>query len=294
MKSSATNPERCEVRRSRPLLGTFVEIRAATDDLATANIAINRAFARIARVQALMSPFEPTSDVSRINALAPRQSIRVHAWTWRVLALAQTLSRATDGAFDITAGADTACNWRDLELRTRRRVRCRRRLRLDLGGIAKGFAVDRAIDALRAAGVARGVVNAGGDLRVFGPEAEPIWVRHPAALGCGVPVGNLRDGACATSANYLDARGRGRLRNPTHGSLWIGRGSVSVQAPTCVVADALTKVVAVLGPQRAAAILARYSATALALSLDGVMTTENGGRATRARPRSSEEVRRAA
>ncbi len=292
--SSATNPERGEIRRSRPLLGTFVEIRAVADDVATVNTAVNRAFTQIARVQALMSPFEPTSDVTRINVAAPQQNVRVHAWTWRVLVVAQALSRETHGAFDVTAGAGTAGGWRDLELRSGRRVCCRRRLRVDLGGIAKGFAVDRAIDALRTAGVRAGVVNAGGDLRVFGPDAEPIWIRHPAALDCGVWVGNLRNGACATSANYLDQRGRGRLRNPARGRLWIGRGSVSVQARTCVMADALTKVVAGLGPQRSVGILRRYSATTLTLSPDGFVSTEDGERATCARPRSSEEVRHAA
>lgn len=292
--SSATKTERGEIRRSRPLLGTFVEIRATADDVVTANSAVNRAFAQIARVQALMSPFEPTSDVSRINAAPPRQSIRVHGWTWRVLAAAQTLSRDTDGAFDLTAGADAPSDWRDLELRTGRGVCCRRRLRVNLGGIAKGFAVDRAIDALRTGGVSAGVVNAGGDLRVFGPDAEPILVRHPAALDCVVAVGSLRDGACATSANYLDSRGRGRLQSFTGGRLWLGRGSVSVQARTCVMADALTKVIAVLGPKRAAGILARYSATALTISPDGVVSTEKGELAAHARPRSPKEVRHAA
>ncbi len=142
-------------------------------------------------------------------------------------------------------------------------VRFRVPLIVDLGGIAKGFAVDRAIDALAAHGVTGGVVNAGGDLRVFGSRAVPIHVR--GLDGRLAHAGDLADGACATSiggsggggparvpAALVDARAR-RLVDDAR--------VFTVVAPTCLVADALTKVVATGGAD-VDALLASFGAAA--------------------------------
>jgi thiamine biosynthesis lipoprotein len=263
---------RSSVARMRPLLGTFVEIRVTGLRAAAAEAAIVRAFRAIEQVQARMSPHDPASDVARINATRRGGTVVVHPWTWRVLTAAQALSRATDGEFDVTlrgGGAPRSHgDWRSLELRPGRRVGLRQRVTIDLGGIAKGFAVDRAVDVLRRSRATGIVVNAGGDLRVCGIEAVPVVVRHPAVPHMLLPLATLRQGAVATSANYLDPKGRGRLQRRA-GRAWIGRGSVSVQARTALAADALTKLVAAIGPLRARPILRRYGATALALQCDG-------------------------
>ncbi len=277
-----------ELRRARPLLGTLVEIRARGVAPAT----LDAAFAAVARVHARMSPHEPASDVARLNRARAGETLRIDAWTWRVLAAAQRLAEKSHGVFDVTiaqsstgvppagcttAGADAcatrAGDWRDLVLLPRPRVRVARPLRLDLGGIAKGFAVDRALAILRAAGATSGVVNAGGDLRVFGAAAERVVVRHPAAPGRLIPLALLRAGALATSANYFDAPRAARLRRPDGRRLWLGRGSVSVRAPTCLLADALTKIVAAIGPRRAEPLLRAHRASALVLTRDGRICT---------------------
>ncbi len=255
-----------ELRRARPLLGTIVEI--TVPDRKCACAAIERAFAVIARVQALMSAHDESSDLGRLHRARIGVPVSVHPWTWRVLAKARAIGRRTGGAFDpVVAGRLAVANgglppWRgsarggdarfaDLELLGEDRVRLRRRLRIDLGGIAKGFAVDRAVAVLRAARLEFGLVNAGGDLRAFGPRAWPVHVRHPGAPGCLVSLGSLRNGAVATSAPYFsEVRASGRrvvsaLIDPTDGRCITGAISATVFARTCLAADALAKAVLV-------------------------------------------------
>jgi thiamine biosynthesis lipoprotein len=149
-------------------------------------------------------------------------------------------------------------------------VRYARPLCVDLGGIAKGYAVDVAIAALRAHAVTSARVNAGGDLRVIGPEAEPVHVRTGGPNGVLMPLASVVDGAVATSA-FAGARRRvaGRwitpLIDPRPGLPVMSTRTVSVIAPTCMVADALTKVVALRGAAASPA-LARHDAAAIILS----------------------------
>ena len=174
------------VRRARPSLGTFVEITARGNNEAKLHDAIGRAFNAIARVDRLMSFHRADSDVSNINLEAFQRKVTVDPWTWQVLRAAQKLSHQTDGIFDITVARKlmqwkylprryrnvSKGNWRDIVLEKNCTVRFRQPVIIDLGGIAKGFAVDRAVKALKCAGLRSGVVNAGGDLRVFGLKSE--------------------------------------------------------------------------------------------------------------------------
>ena len=164
-------------------------------------------------------------------------------------------------------------NWRDIVLEKNSTVRFRQRVIVDLGGIAKGFAVDRAVKALKCAGVRSGVVNAGGDLRVFGLKSELVHLRRPAKPMRPAGAIKLRERAMATSGIYFAQRRRG---SAMVSSLLNGRTcrcsrkliSVSVAAPVCMIADALTKIVFVLRGEIFA--LARpYHADALLLEGDG-------------------------
>jgi thiamine biosynthesis lipoprotein len=236
------------VRRARPLLGTLVEVGVVgRDDRAHAWIAA--AFDAVAEVQARLSRFDPESDVARFNALLDGAAIElVSTDTRTVLRACAALRDASDGAFDVSLGS-AAHGWR---LDGARLVKTDARTRLDLGGIGKGHAVDRAIEALGGAGARAGWVNAGGDLRVFGL-ALPIELRDESAGGTR-RFGTLEGGAFATSRFGPDARSplAGRPR-ATH---------VSVAAPTCLLADALTKVVAVSGDAHHP-LLARAGAVAI-------------------------------
>lgn len=258
-----------EVRRARPLLGTLVEITAAGESQAAVMRAIDAGFAAVTKVEALMSFHDRHSELSRLNRLAHRTALRVHPWTWDVLRCAQRISRATDGLFDISIGRElvrmgylprpsgarrnVTGSFRDIELLPGHRIHFRRPLCIDLGGIAKGYAVDCAVAHLHASGAASGMVNAGGDLRAFGALPRRVHLRDPANPGTLISFADLTSGALATSAAYFSrARWRGRTVTPlVHGRRRHSADrafSVSVAAPTCMLADALTKVALLKGP----------------------------------------------
>jgi thiamine biosynthesis lipoprotein len=155
-----------------------------------------------------------------------------------------SLRRAVGRAATRNASADAPATFRDVRLLDGKRIAFLRPLWLDLGGIAKGYAVDRALARLRLAGAKAGCVNAGGDLRVFGPAPEPVLLRS-AARGGEVPVLMLEGGALATSAaedasDDTDRSGLvldGQTRAPVT-SGW----TAAVVARSAWLADALTKV----------------------------------------------------
>src|SRR5262249_11565955 len=159
--SGCTAVASASIHRARPLLGTIVEMTVIGPARAGLDAAADAAFAAIAKVHRLMSFHEPTSEVSRLNRAATARPVRVDAWTWDVIATAVELARRSGGAFDITVApllqaagllpADAA-RARDaapaphdaIEPLPGHRIRFRHpATRIDLGGIAKGFAVDR-------------------------------------------------------------------------------------------------------------------------------------------------------
>ncbi|MGC8731253.1 MAG: FAD:protein FMN transferase [Halothiobacillaceae bacterium] len=211
------------IRRIRPLLGTFVEIHARAPAV-LAETGIEAAFSAIDEVQRQMSFFDPDSDLSRINLHAWRKPVAVNPSTFRVLLLARHVARNSRGLFDFSVGGRLVRTgrlpdhgfptldeegWDALQLLPRLRVRLKRPVIITLDGIAKGFAVDEAVHALLAHGVTRGVVNAGGDLRLFGPDPMPIAVRE--ASGAISPLGSFRNTAMATSAVGLSLEDQARF-----------------------------------------------------------------------------------
>ena len=266
-------PAFASARRARPLLGTFVEITAAGASRSDLDAAIDGAFQAAADVHRLMSPREPGSDVSRLNREASGRAVSVHPWTYEVLRVAVELHEASGGVFDVTVPTHEM-GGRDVELLPGHRVRRgRREARIDVGGIAKGFAVDRAVDCLRDHGVPQGVVNAGGDLGAFGPDPHVIHIRDPRDPRFVLCHVELRNGALASSGGFFDpvqSSGAGvtGVIDPRTRTAARGVRGATVRAPSCVVADALTKIVMVLG-EPAASLLAHYGANALFVSAPG-------------------------
>ncbi|HEY7168746.1 MAG TPA: FAD:protein FMN transferase [Candidatus Binatia bacterium] len=273
-----------EIRRARPLLGTLVEIGA---EGANAAAGIEAAFGEIETIHRLMSFHEENSDVSRINRARPGEILRIDHRTYEVLRCAQEMSRLSSGAFDVTVGgrlveegflprpANTAsfdgeASFHDLVLLPDSSITLTRRAWIDLGGIAKGCAVDQGVRALNKHGVGSGIVNAGGDLYVFGV-SQPIHIRHPANPSLLFPLGAITDLAVASSSGcfadggekpepLVDGRRRACMR-------W--KHGITVIASLCMIADALTKVVR-LAPRRAPMILAHFSARAVIVAENGV------------------------
>lgn len=268
------------VERLRPLLGTFVAIRAQSSAASTqiqVDDAVEAAFRTIARVDRLMSFHQSDSDIGRLNRSRGGRVLRVHRWTFQVLKEAQLLWQWSQGLFDCNVGGmlirrellpgsagrpmrsplGQAVSFKQSSI-----VKLNTFVRIDLGGIAKGFAVDRAVDVLRAYGMESGSVNAGGDLRVFGDEPQVIWGRNPDHPTQVQMMGSLTNGAIATSGSYFAPTKWGNKHMSaivdTKRARFVAMSqSVSVIARTCMHADALTKIAAVKG--RLPARLTRYA-----------------------------------
>lgn len=247
------------VQRMRPLLGTFVEIQATgSQSIERIHQALDAAFSEIERVGRLMSVQSSTSDLGRLNR--SRAAISIHPWTARVIRLALNLAVRSAHRFNPTVGGLLVDSGRypapetpyvrrgtaDDILLSGCRIERRRPVLLTLDGIAKGWAVDRALARLRSSGLTAALVNAGGDWRCFGPP-RPILRDTPSGR---VHLGLLERGACATSSAGLDP-------DCFPAELVIDvpdrqKGTWTVIAPQAWLADALTKVAANTPPQEAA------------------------------------------
>jgi FAD:protein FMN transferase len=248
------------VCRLRVALGTLVAVEAEAGTESAASAALESAFHAVAEVDAAMHPTRAGSSVARVNRARPGTRIEIDPATHQLLQLSRRLHQLSDGVFDpcvpeLPGGFD------DLELSAAADepwVRCRVPLALDLGGIAKGHAVDRAVEALRQAGAHAGLVNAGGDLRVFGGDCQTVFVRR---AGHGARPMALHDTALAVSD--LEAR----ERPPEHRGYYVRkaqavtpRGYAAVLAPSAAVADALTKCLLLCRQATARAALAAFGA----------------------------------
>jgi thiamine biosynthesis lipoprotein len=273
-----------EVRRCRPLLGTFVEIAADGLNRVRLQNAVNHAFAVVERIHRLMSVHDEDSELSLVNREALNRPVIVSRETFALLRRGKRMASESSGAFDYTVAPTLARwqllpaalkrkqpgDWRSVELSAPRQVIFLHPLAIDLGGIAKGFAVDEAIRVLRKHGVVSALVNAGGDLRAFGRKASAIRLRHPARPRSFARTIVLRESALATSSPCFTERNwRGghvsHLVRPCDGTAVTGCISVTVRARECWLADALTKVI-LNAPKLAENILARHGAEAFVLT----------------------------
>jgi thiamine biosynthesis lipoprotein len=280
------------VRDERLAMGSLLRLSAWTSDEAAARAAFAAVFAEFDRLEGLLSVWRPGSDVVRLNEAAGRAPVPVHEDTRRVLAAAREVSEWTDGAFDVTFGA-LAEVWRfdhdqdnrvpsAAEISARQPLVDYRRVRIDdgpgtgfieragmrvhLGGIGKGFAVDRAAARLREAGLHDFMIQAGGDLYVAGTNGGPPW-----RLGIQDPRGpadslfatiDLADATLSTSGDYerffeRDGVRYHHLLDVRTGQPARGCRSVTIVARRALVADGLSTGVFVLGPERGLALVER-------------------------------------
>ena len=263
------------LRRCRPLLGTFVEVAATGVDLS----AIDAAFAAVARVHAAMSFHDEASDLALIRNAPVGTMVTVATDTITVLRLAINLHHRSQGLFEVAIGSQLVADGllpppagyaaailtgtsADIEIIDDQRLICHRPLLIDLGGIAKGHAVDCAVQVLTAAGAEQAIVNAGGDLYVIGATPQRIYLR--GTNGQADAAIDIADAALASSGPLAVAApgagpphyGRNRLR--------LAAGNpVTVIAETCIIADAMTKI-ALAEPELAAAMLAELGGAIIA------------------------------
>lgn len=277
------------VRRARPFLGTLVEITAWRGKACRLEQAVECAFGALERIHRLMSYHEPGSDVSRLNR-AGKVPVVVHEWTYSVLQTSSELQHQSKGLFNIAVAptlerlgllprsVERSRQPADLgqegavELFAGNRARLRAQgSRIDLGGIAKGFAVDQAIGVLREHGVLSGLVNAGGDLAGFGPHEHLIAIRDPRDPARLLARTALRDAALASSGLHFGFFGRSQhcsIIDPRAKQPVTAISGASVRAASCTIADALTKVVMLVGTA-ASDVLDGYGASALFVTTTG-------------------------
>ncbi len=242
--------------RCQPNLGTYVEVIVSgdvnEDELISAS---NAAFLKIKLVQSLMSFHDEESELTRINRYAAREPVPISLETKFVLEQALWLSEKTDGLFDITVAPKLVASkalpnhnfdlsptgtWRDIVI-IDNEVRFTKPLLLDLGGIAKGYAVDQAINAVDDS--INITVNAGGDLRMRPWRGNQVEVRHPRSPHSESIQIQMKNRAVATSATYYSENGVVIVSKEPSASINPNENiSVSVFAKDCLLADALTKV----------------------------------------------------
>ncbi len=242
--------------RCQPNLGTYVEISVSGDVSEDELIfASNAAFLKIKLVQSLMSFHDEESELTRINRYAAREPVPISLETKFVLEQALWLSEKTDGLFDITVAPKLVASkalpnhnfdlsptgtWRDIVI-IDNEVRFTKPLLLDLGGIAKGYAVDQAINAVDDS--INITVNAGGDLRMRPWRGNQVEVRHPRSPHSESIQIQMKNRAVATSATYYSENGVVIVSKEPSASINPNENiSVSVFAKDCLLADALTKV----------------------------------------------------
>ena len=278
-------------RRTLPVMGTIADLAVVHRDVRHAEGAIDAAFAELRRVEATMSRFLPVSEVGTVNRLAAGVPVTVSAPTRDVIAAALAWAHASHGAFDPAIGRVVEL-WdvthrqsppeggrvtrfagrqlhRHVQLATEKGAPAvylaDPDIHLDLGGIAKGYAVDRAVDALRAWGITDAMVNVGGDLYALGsaPGGDPwrVGIQDPADASAIIGMLDVRDRAVATSGDYeqffryrgvryhhlMDPATAAPRQSPAH--------SVTIEAASCMDADAAATAVFGMSDAQARSVL---------------------------------------
>ena len=308
-----------EARESRPqgVMGTSCRLVAIAPrgqgDLAER--ALVAAEAELRRVEALMSTWIEVSELSVANA-APAGPLDLSSDTQSVLESARRHHRLSEGAFDITCGpvvalwreasesgelpdeesladARAASSWDLVEVGEAGFAKLRAGVRFDVSGNAKGYGIDRAIDALREAGAVGGLVDVGGDIRVFGrPPLSERWLVELRDPGGGGAIAEIpvREGAVCTSGDYarplvIGDRSYSHIIDPRTSRPVEATPSVTVLAPTTIEADSWATALSVLGPEG----LGR-----LPVGHEALILVEDGGvlkaHATRGFPLSAEDL----
>jgi FAD:protein FMN transferase len=283
------------------IMGTRIVVELWAGDAAAGKRAVDAVLAEMRRIDAAMSTYKPDSEVSQINARAARDPVEVSEELFELLQTALEFSRITEGAFDITyasvgfmydfqkhvkpSEADIelalrAVNYRHvvLDADTRTVRFSQTGVRIDLGGIGKGYALDRGIAILRSMGIEHALVAAGGDSRIIGGRLGKPWIvgiRHPDDKDKIIATIPVVDAAMSTSGDYErffdeDGRRYHHILDPRTGRSASKVRSASILASTATRSDGLSKTAFVLGPERAMEIYDRLE------DVDAVLVTPDG------------------
>jgi thiamine biosynthesis lipoprotein len=298
-------PEPTTVKRAQYLMGTIAEITAVAAHETIAQEAVTSGFQEIRRLEQLFSTWIETSELSQVNRAAGRERVPVSPETFELLTRAVEMGELTGGAFDITVGpavrlwkvtegqrvpsamelaiAAQYVDYRLIQLDSKNRTvfLSKPGMQIDVGGIGKGYAAERAAAAMQGAGAGGGLVAIAGDIRTFGRRGDgtawPVGLQHPRKRDAVLATLDASDEAVSTSGDYERFFFKNGLRyhhilNPR--TLMPARlcQSVTIVAPNATTADALATGVFVMGPVTGLALVERLKL--------GAVVVDNKGRVT--------------
>ncbi|MFQ5735400.1 MAG: FAD:protein FMN transferase [Thermodesulfobacteriota bacterium] len=300
------------------VMGTELEMTASGVDEPTAQAAFSAAVAQMERIEQEMSEWREGTYVSEVNRLSGVAAVKVPDELFKVVSAAQLISRLTDGAFDISwASMRGVWDFRKGHEKVPRPGEVMKRLRLvdyreidldpgkktiylrkkgmaiGLGAIAKGYAVDRAMEALVSAGVRDGIVRAGGDMRVQGTDESGrrwvIGIRHPrkrGALIASLPATNVSISTSGDYERFFIKEGvlYHHIMDPRTGYPARGCRSVTIFAPDTMTSDALSTAVFVLGPEKGMELIEGLP------GVEGIIVDANGAVKTSTGVRGAEDA----
>ena len=298
------------VKRAQMHMGTLVSITAVAPDKEIAQASIEAGFYEIKRLEQLLSTWIQTSELSQVNALAGRESVAVSSETLELVLRAFEMAALTEGGFNIAVGPAVEAwsvterqhipsqgelqalkplvDWTTIQIDRKARTIFLPKpgMRIDVGGIGKGYAADRAVVVMRKAGAQGGVIALSGDIKTFGDlpgmNGFPVGIRHPRQEGALVATIDLKNEAISTAGDYeryfeQDGVRYHHILDPQ--SLQPARKcqSVTVIAAEGTVADGLDTGIFVLGPERGMALVERLpDVEAVIIDDQGRMTVSSG------------------
>jgi thiamine biosynthesis lipoprotein len=279
--------------RTHQTMGTELRVTVWTNDDAGADAGVSAVFHEFDRLDAMMSVWKDGSDILRLNAAAGERAVPVSPETREVLGIAHQISEQTGGTFDVTFAALSGLwkfdyqdkdnsvpdrkeidkrlplvNYRDLVVDENAGTAMLRRkgMRVNLGGIGKGYAVDRAVDIMKRGGLHDFMIQAGGDMYVAGTRGDRPWrlgIRDPRGPADRIFAAlDLTDGTFSTSGDYERFFMKNGVRYHHIIDLRVGEParlcrSVTLVTERAVIADALAKGVFILGPDEGMALIER-------------------------------------
>jgi thiamine biosynthesis lipoprotein len=284
------------------VMGTFAHIVAVAEDTGTAKKCVRAALEEIHKVDNLMSDYKSDSEISRANSQAYEKAVQVSESTYEVLQRSVEFSKMTDGAFDVTVGplvalfreakeskvapseeqitlAKSKVGFEKLKLNSENRTVqfSDKGMLLDLGGIAKGYAIDKAIEAAQRCGAIGAMVDIGGDVRCFGlpPKGKDHWLiglQDPNSAIEGIEGGGLRlilkitNAAVATSGDYqqfviIEGKHYSHIMDRRTGKSAESLSSVTIITDNATDADALATAVSVMGAEKGLALIEKLPNT---------------------------------
>src|ERR1700691_2773331 len=291
------------------IMGTRITVELWSEDKGKADQAIDAVLDEFRRLDESMSTYKPTSEVSQVNAKAADGPMHISKELFDLLTTAKEYSVITEGAFDITyasvgymydfpkhirpdeaqiAKALPAVDYRHVILDPKNQTVqfSQKGVRIDLGGIAKGYSVDCGIDVLKGLGITRAYVGAGGDSRIIGDRFGKPWIvgirdprKGPGEVITRIP---LADAAISTSGDYERFFEENGVRyhhiiDPRTGRSASKVRSATVIGPYATRTDGLSKTAFVLGPERAMEIYNRIEdIDAIIVKLDGTVIYSKG------------------